>query len=79
MSKNEKTCLRLRVAKSPRIKTILPRSLCFLKSKENMLKFDASVEDSSNINKINEEKGDRCLRMMTTPHKRIANMFHHLW
>jgi hypothetical protein len=26
--------------------------LCFLKSRENMLKFDALMEESSNINKI---------------------------
>jgi hypothetical protein len=37
----KKTSLRFRVAKPLRIKTILPRSSCFPKSKENMLKFDA--------------------------------------
>jgi hypothetical protein len=26
-----------------------------------------------------EEKGDHRPRMTMTPHKRIANMFHHLW
>ncbi len=51
MLKNEKTSLRFQVAKPPRIKRILPRSLCFPKSRENMLKFDALMEDSSNINK----------------------------
>jgi hypothetical protein len=52
MSKNEKSGLGFKVAKSPRINTILLGSLCFLKSRENMLKFDALMEESSNINKI---------------------------